>query len=245
MQRLAVFAALLAGGYGFAAGGVLGALTGLVAAFGIGSGLAIARAEAGTDVASEGATRHAQRIGGILAAIGCLIGAYYGGWRFGWAWAIAGYAGGVAVSFLLRFLMGRPGQFSPRRAGEPVPITAIPSRFDLDNEVHVTMIDDIRETYSALLADDSHPYAQSMYRPASLLPYPREAIRNALEALLDFIEARRESCYLDTSIRTPEAADTVRTCLALLDNFLEVPSAMLPTDRMENAKAGVRLKHSR
>ena len=73
MQRLAVFAALLASGYGFAAGGVLGPFTGLVAAVGVGSGLAIARAEPGTDVASVGATRHAQRIGGILAAIGCLI----------------------------------------------------------------------------------------------------------------------------------------------------------------------------
>ena len=138
--------------------------------------------------------------------------------------------------------MGGPEQFSPRRAGEHVPITAIPSRFDLDSEEHATMIDDIRDKYSALLADDSHPYAQSMYRPASLLPYPREVIRNALEALLDFIEARRDSRYFDTSIRTPEAADTVRTCLALLDDFLEVPAQMLPTDRMENAKAGIRLK---
>ena len=45
MQGLAVIAALLAIGYGFGMAGVLGSLTGLVAALGVGSGLAIAIAE--------------------------------------------------------------------------------------------------------------------------------------------------------------------------------------------------------
>jgi hypothetical protein len=245
MQALAVIAALIAIGYGFAAAGVLGALTGLVAAVGIGSALAIAGAERGTGVALAGATRSAQRIGGILAAIGCLIGAYYGGWRFGWAWAIVGYVAGVASALLVRVLMRRSGQPRPRPNNRSIRTAAIPSRFDLDDVLHVTIIDEIRDKYSALLADESHPYSQCMYRPASLLPYPKEVIRRALEALLDFVEGRRDSRFLDVSIRTPEVADTVRTTLHLLDDFVDVPAEKLPTEPHENTRVGLDLQRSR
>jgi hypothetical protein len=116
MQGLAVIAALIAIGYGSAAGGVLGALTGLVAAVGVGSGLAIAGAEQGTGVALAGATRSTQRIGGILAAIGCVIGAYYGGWRFGWLWAAAGYGAGALTAFLLWAISGQRRRSDTGRA---------------------------------------------------------------------------------------------------------------------------------
>jgi hypothetical protein len=116
MQGLAVIAALIAIGYGFAAGGVLGALTGFVVAVGVGSGLAIANAERGTGVALAGATRSAQRIGGIVAAIGCLIGAYYGGWRFGWLWAAVGYSAGVLAALLLRAISSQGRRLDTGRA---------------------------------------------------------------------------------------------------------------------------------
>ena len=54
MQGLAAIVVLLATGYGFGMAGVLGGLTGLVAAIGVGSGLAIATAESGTGVAASG-----------------------------------------------------------------------------------------------------------------------------------------------------------------------------------------------
>jgi len=102
MQGLAVVVGLVAIGYGFVAGGILGALTGLVASVDTGSGLAIARAEGGTGVeAAGGFMRTAQRVGGVLSAVGCLAGAYFGGWRWGWGWAIAGYLLGAAVGLLL------------------------------------------------------------------------------------------------------------------------------------------------
>lgn len=244
MQGIAVIAALIAIGYGFAAAGVLGAVTGLAAAVGVGSGLAIASAERGTAVAVAGPMRTAQRVSGILAAIGCLIGAYYGGWRFGWIWAIAGYAPGVASALLIRAVMGGSGQ--PRAGPKPQPMSpaAIPSRFDLDDAMHVTIIDEIRDNLSAFLADDSHPYSRCMYRPASLLPYPKPVIRRALEALLDFIEGRRQSRFLDASIRSPAVAETVRTTLQLLDDFLDVSAEKLPTEPLENARVGLQLQRS-
>lgn len=243
MQGIVVVAALLAVGYGFGSGGLAGAVTGFVAAVGIGSGLAIARAESGTGVAAPGATRRSQRIGGLLAAVGCFIGAYYGGWRFGWLWAVVGYAAAVAVASLFRLFMGGSSSAGPRSHSRSASAAPIPSRFDLDDVLHVTMIDDIREKYSALLADESHPYSQCMYRPASLLPYPKEAIRSALEALLDFIEGRRNSAFVEAGMRTPQAADTVRFTLHLLDDFLDVPAAQLPTQPHDNLRAGHRLQN--
>ena len=88
MQGLAAIAVLLATGYGFGMAGVLGGLTGLVAAIGVGSGLAIATAESGTGVAASGDVRTAQRIGGFLAAGACLVGAVWGGWTVGWLWGL-------------------------------------------------------------------------------------------------------------------------------------------------------------
>ena len=242
MQGIAVIAVLIAIGYGFGRGGLPGAVTGFVAAVGIGSGLAIARAEIGTGVASSGSTRSSQRSGGLLAAVGCLIGAYYGGWRFGWLWAVVGYAGAVAVAFLLRLFMGETSSAGPRSHSRSAGAAPIPSRFDLDDVLHVAMIDDIREKYSALLADESQPYFQCMYRPASLLPYPKEAIRSALEALLEFIEGRRNSAFLEESMRTPQAADTVLSALLHIDDFLDVPAEQLPTQPRENMHAGIRLQ---
>lgn len=239
MQGIAVIVALIAIGYGFGSGGLAGAITGFVAVVGIGSGLAIARAESGTGVATSGATRSAQRAGGIVAAGACLIGAYYGGWRFGWIWAVVGYAAGVAIASLLRFLMSVLHTADVHPADRSATAGTIPSRFDLDDVLHVTMIDVIREKYSVVLAGEGHPYAQCMYRPASLLPYPREAIKAALEALLDFIEGRRDSVCLEAGMRTPQAADTVRTALLSLDDFLDLPAAELPTEPNENLRAGL------
>lgn len=105
MQGLAVIVGLVAIGYGFSAGGLLGALTGFIAAVGAGSGLAIAGAERGTGVEAEGSMRTSQRIGGVLSALGCLGGAYYGGWRWGWGWGIAGYLLGAAIALLLYTIM--------------------------------------------------------------------------------------------------------------------------------------------
>lgn len=242
MQGIAVIVALLAIGYGFGSGGLAGAITGFVSVVGIGSGLAITRAESGTGVASSGATRNAQRVGGFVAAVGCMVGAYYGGWRSGWLWAAVGYAVGAALASLLRFLTSVVNPTSLRSHDRVADVEIIPSTFDLDDVLHVTMIDVIREKYSAVLAGEEHPYAQCIYRPASLLPYPKEAIRSALEALLDFIEGRRNSAFLETGMRTPRAAETVRTTLLVLDDFLDVPAAELPSEPYENMRVGLQFQ---
>ena len=77
-----------------------------------------------------------------------------------------------------------------------------------------------------------------MFRPASLLPYPKATIRRCLEALLDYSEGRATSKHLDESMQTPEAAESIRKVLFYLDDFIDVAPSDLPTDPGDNRRVG-------
>lgn len=236
-----MFVSLVAVGYGFAVGGVTGALTGLVAAVGTGSGLAIALAEGGTGVAARGLMRSGQRAGGLLAATGCILAVYFGGWTWGWAWGIAGYAGGTVMALALWALLrvSAPDDSTPSSSS---PVAQLPTAFDLDDTVHVEIIEDVRRKFAETLQNESGPYAGCMYRPSSSLPYPKPVIRAAFTALLDFAAGRRESAIMDVRTRTAEVVDHLEAALVHLDDFLDVASDRLPTDPLENARVGLGLQ---
>lgn len=124
----------------------------------------------------------------------------------------------------------------PRRPGGGVALSA---PFDLQDERHVRLIDQIREDYSRQLTDETSPYAECWFKPAAILPHAKETIRQALNTLLDFVEGRRQSPYLDQAIRSREAASTIRACLAMLERYLEIPESELPTDPEENRRVGL------
>jgi len=251
MQTIAVIITLLAIGYGFGRAGVLGALTGLVGAVGVGSGLAIALAGGGTAIAGSGSVRTAQRIGGLLAAVGCAIGVVYGQWHSGWMWGVGGYLGGAASAIVLGAVLALTaarahasrGHQSGQTPASDGPVD-FPLRFDLNDGAHVALIDAIRQRYGTLLRDEQQPYAACMYRPAALLPYPKAVIRRALNALLDFVEGRCDSLLIDGKMRTSELAATIRATLEQLDDFLDVPAGRLPTDPVQNARVGYQLQHA-
>ncbi len=147
MQALAALVALLAIGFGFAAGGILGTLTGLVATVGVGSGLAIALAEVGTDVAAGGAVRTGQRIGGVLAAAGCLAGVLQGGWSLGWLWGFGGYVvGGIAAVVLV----GALGAFRGDTAAASRDVGTVSVTFGPNTDHQVTVL---REPFAPVSLD--------------------------------------------------------------------------------------------
>ncbi len=241
MLNLTALAALVAAGYGFVTAGIFGALTGLVAVVGVGSGLAISVGEISTGVApTKTGLGHWQRRGGILAAFLCGVAAYYGGWTLGWVWGIGGYAAGVILALLGYFLssVGRDSQSTDGRGTWTDQSFAIPRDFDLNDYQHVLIIDDIREQYSLVLADETLPYADCMYRPASTLPYPKEEIQRALIALLDYMEGRTDSDVLDPEMRTEEGAEIIRRVLVMLESYLDIPQEALPKNPQKNARVG-------
>lgn len=140
------------------------------------------------------AQRHANAFW-FYAAIGGGI------WYFlSWEWALVPFGVTAFVAF-----QSVSSTLVARKLEQRAAIRHMPSSFDLNDPAHVVLVDEIREKYSAFLADGSHPYSQCMYRPSSLLPYPKEVIRRALTALLDFVEGRRNSNLLDEAIRHPSS----------------------------------------
>jgi hypothetical protein len=120
-----------------------------------------------------------------------------------------------------------------------------PRWYNLERPGHVALLDEIRERYARVLADQSHEFVDCTFKPASLLPYPKEEIRKGLAVLLDFVEGRRDSTLLDKHIRAQATAQVLRGSLMQLETFLEVPAAELPRDPEANKQFGLRwLRHS-
>ena len=174
----------------------------------------------------------------IFAAIAAAV------WYFvGWTWSAIPLVIAIlsAVKFVSAMVTARKLE-ALHSLGHNSPLAAaLPQEIDLNDVLQVTIIDDIREKYSSLLADESHPYAGCFYQPASILPYPKETIERALQSLLSFVEGREESVFLDSSLRSPEAAEIIQGSLACLDNFVDIQAESLPTDPQQNLLIGSRL----
>ena len=107
MIQLGGLLVLTAIGYGFAAGGFLGAVTGFVVALGVMTSLTVLAGKAAKEgIAPKGsALGGAQRLVAGVAIPLVALGAYRGGWRFGWLWAIGGYALAMLLGIVLRLLL--------------------------------------------------------------------------------------------------------------------------------------------
>jgi hypothetical protein len=133
-----------------------------------------------------------------------------------------------------------------RRAAQqrlgPMPVTPqlIAHSYDLDNPDHVVRIDEIREAYAALLSHDESEFADCTFKPASLLPYPKREIAEALSAILDYAEGRASSKHLDPIIRQPNVVTTLQAALVQLETFLDVPPGEIPRDHRANIEFGMR-----
>ena len=137
----------------------------------------------------------------------------------------------VVVLLAVLWLMGWRSR--ARQAG-------FPRSYNLERPKHVAIIDEVRERYATAMADQSNEFADCMFKPADLLPYPKNEIRKALTALLDFAEDRRNSTLLDERIRSPSIVQVLRGSLMQLETYLDVPAADIPHDPDANREFGLR-----
>jgi len=121
------------------------------------------------------------------------------------------------------------------------PSRAPRTHFDLNNAADVTLLDEVRQQYAHLLARESGPYADCLFKPAALLPFPKQTIAAAMETLIEIAEGRQDSPFVSARLRTPEFAENVKACLVQLMDFLDVPASELPQEPNENARIGFRL----
>jgi hypothetical protein len=240
MRTLVVLAALAGAGYGWEANGLAGAATALVGVIGVGSGLIIALNGPGTEGRGSVPLTTSQRWGGAFASLGVIVGLNYGGWQSGWMWGAVGYFSGSFLGLLTTggrgAGIGRGTKFVERDA------LSVPERFDLADPTHVLLMDRVRQAYADLLADASHPYNRALYRPASVLPYPKPVIERVLRTLLDVAEGRASSPLIEFGSDPSAAADTIRAVLTTLDDFLDVPAAELPTEPKANLMIGTEIR---
>ncbi len=149
-------------------------------------------------------------------------------------WVIA-----IVVVLTVVWLLGR--RAARRRVARMRMISQlIPHPYDLDNPEHVVRIDEIRERYAALLAHDESAFADCTFKPASLLPYSKQEIREALSAILDYAEGRAESSHFTPVIRQPAVVATLQAGLVQLESFLDVPPDDIPREHRANVEFGLR-----
>lgn len=149
-------------------------------------------------------------------------------------WVIA-----LVVVLAVVWLLGRRGA-QQRLAPLPTTPQLIPHSYDLDNPEHVVRIDEIREAYADLLSHDDSDFAECTFKPASLLPYTKREIAEALSAMLDYAEGRASSKHFDPIIRQPAVVTTLQAALVQLETFIDVPADEIPRERRANIAFGLR-----
>jgi hypothetical protein len=127
----------------------------------------------------------------------------------------------------------------------------VPIAADIDpaNDRHLRFMDNVRGRYARVL-ENPGDFAGCMFRPEDQLPVPREYLYRTLHLMLAIAEERvvpewwlraREIGMEAAPSQWigEEAAETIRTCAFLLDDFLPVPADRLPRDPAENARFGM------
>jgi len=109
LRQLAGLTVVVATGYGFVAGGLLGAVTACVVALAVMTSLTVLTGGGAKEGIAQvdSALGFTQRLVAAVAIPLVAIGAYYGGWRRGWAWAVGGYAFAMLFGIVLRMIVPR------------------------------------------------------------------------------------------------------------------------------------------
>ena len=113
-----------------------------------------------------------------------------------------------------------------------------PTDLNPNDPHHLQFVDQIRLGFGEYLRLPERPYADCRYAPEAMLPYPKAAIRSALQLLLDLSAGRVSSVHVEPGALSDEMLSTVESCVRLLDSFVDVAPEDLPTDPEQNAEVG-------
>lgn len=107
-----------------------------------------------------------------------------------------------------------------------------PRDFDPAVAEHLTFALSVVGDYDAA-REDAGAFADCLYRPASDLPYPRDAIRTCCEFLIRIAEGASHSPHRDLAFIANER-DALGIALFSLDYFLDTPASEIPREKQEN-----------
>lgn len=110
-----------------------------------------------------------------------------------------------------------------------------PIKFDINDIRHYKFAEKIVYEYGVVLGNPGN-YTQCIYRPSSLLPYPKKFITRSLEFNIDYLN--NENKIFSTPENKENMLGTLRGGLAYLDNFLDVNEDELPIETVPNLHKG-------
>ena len=110
-----------------------------------------------------------------------------------------------------------------------------PDSFDPQDPLHDKFAEKIVQDFGGVMANPGK-YAECIYRPASLLPYPKQYIKKACQFICK--QLRSEHPNWERPANADEMLNNIGAIEAFLPNFIEIPESELPTDTRENLKVG-------
>lgn len=131
------------------------------------------------------------------------------------------------------FGSGSNSQFDRQmRSGEDA---YFPDNLNSQDPLHDKFAEKIVQDYGGVIANPGK-YAKCIYRPVSLLPYPKQYIKKACRFIRG--QLRSEHPNWERPANTDEMLNRIGGIEAFLPNFIEIPESELPTDTRENLKVG-------
>ena len=111
-----------------------------------------------------------------------------------------------------------------------------PTKFDPLDQHHLSWVDAVQRKFGEVLADTTSPYAACRFKPAGLLPYPKDYIAIALQFVIDLGEGTIRSPHVGALM--PDVVASLKEGRKRLDDFLDIGPDELPKDPEENARFG-------
>lgn len=118
----------------------------------------------------------------------------------------------------------------------------LPERLDPMNDAHLRLVESIKSSYSTVAGYPEGEFAEVAFRPESILPLPKEAIRAALVCLKECVEGKGKGRLVPSGsewLSDAEYVNAIEGSLINLDNFIDVPRELIPLDRLENGIFGL------
>ena len=100
-------------------------------------------------------------------------------------------------------------------------------------DAHVDFALECAASFGTDAMDTRGEFANVIYRPMSLLPYPAEQIRASCELLYDIARLGTSTNHPDKR-RIEQLGDAYATALASIADYVDVPADQIPLDRRAN-----------
>ena len=111
-----------------------------------------------------------------------------------------------------------------------------PTKWKLDDFYHFPFSQEILAGYGKLLSENDY----KVYKPESILPFPKEVIKKAILYTFDYLNYDKPLYEIPDKQKVADNLNSVK--YILLENFVDTDKKELPKDGIENFRVGKQLR---